>query len=479
MSGRQNFGGPQGHFNYNNNFNGQHQHPEPGAGYIYPPGGSGPSRGFDSFASYGKKKSHNNNKKDFKNKKIPFNSRYQDDIPTKMEQLKVKAPTGEHLSKTNSEVKNDPLFRESFFSKLADDLEEVPLTLKHFTGCTGLTPLINQLYDKLAADNINFKKSVPVSVFAYYCSCVTWARILYLRKYNKFTITALDNEFVDYFYSDDSPYDIPDLLHMYLSGIGNFLLPESQLSKFDVKACTLDANGYFVDMIARLYVTSSYPCVSIFAQRIMEDIARTADNNLGPVWTPNGLQRQWTERCIGYAPREILPDSEQLIFVGTNITATNFPTSLVGYRLNTSLLSKVNKYLKLTNVELLPLPKTHMGSVGQQILACASGVNANEVSIGDVSFVASSPVKQNKMISLMSGTFLYRVDKATTPARAAYFFPYLVAANQANLANLNLLMDDWPNVAVISNYYQNIGYIPNKRYEKYLLDFVRKKDGFK
>lgn len=77
-------------------------------------------------------------------------------------------PTGQHLSKTTSELKNDPLYLEAFVPSDAEELVPIAEELNHFTGFEGLTPLINESYENFCAHSLNFKRSISLSMYNYY-----------------------------------------------------------------------------------------------------------------------------------------------------------------------------------------------------------------------------------------------------------------------------------------------------------------------
>lgn len=77
-------------------------------------------------------------------------------------------PTGSHLSKTTSTLKNDPLYLEAFFPSPSEEMRPMAEEVNHYTGLDGLTPLINETYEYFCAHNLNFKRSVSLSTYAYY-----------------------------------------------------------------------------------------------------------------------------------------------------------------------------------------------------------------------------------------------------------------------------------------------------------------------
>lgn len=166
-------------------------------------------------------------------------------------------PTGQHLSKTNSELKNDPLYLEAFFPSPTEELVPIAEELNHFPGFDGLTTLINETYESFSSHSLNFKRSVPLSAYAYHLAVLTWARVLYVKRLNKYKVTTDEIEFVDMIYNQGN-FILPKTLTIYLSGFGNFTIPSSTESKFNTKPYAYESMVIFKILIRYF----------IYAQRI-------------------------------------------------------------------------------------------------------------------------------------------------------------------------------------------------------------------
>lgn len=376
-------------------------------------------------------------------------------------------PVGQYLSKTTSDLKNDPLHLEAFMPAPSEALTAVAEELNHYPGFDGLSTLVNETHEQFAAHSHNYKKSVPLSGYAYYISVMSWARALKLKQLNRYTLTSFERDFLDVIYEQGN-YVLPKAVGIYLAGLGNITLPEGPESKFNLKPYTYDRQGYFENMDQN-FLCAKYPCIAIFAQRIMHDLDYTLNDDVDLEWLPNELDHNWNTRCLGYAPGVNLSHMEQQIFNTCGITDEDFPSDCEGLMINIRLLNNIQKYLtEVQGLETVPLPASITGSLGQLLIEVPSPVSPRTrlpIDIGSFNFVSKSPVKISASIGYLSGSFLYRISKLED--RLGFFFPYQIAApTDEQLLLLDDLNTGWSPIYEGIYHFQNVDFKPGLRMKK-------------
>lgn len=320
-------------------------------------------------------------------------------------------PLPQHLSKTTSELKNDPLYLDAFFPSPSEELVPIAEELNHHSGFFGLTTMINESYENFRAHSLNFKRSVPQSAYAYYIGVFAWARVLQIRKMNKYRLTTAEREFISVIF-DEGNFIIPKSISIYLSGFGNFKIPSGVETKFNMTDYEYDEDGYFENMDQN-YLCAFYPCISIFSQRIVADLSFTHNPALGTAWQPNNIDEQWNNRCIGYAPARTLQPLEARIYDSAGITRDQFPSDCDGFKINIRLLNAVQKYLsEIPSLESGPIPAVVTGTQGQLITEVPETLGRQTCeNIGSCSFTSKAPLATPGPVSYLSGSFLYRIKQ--------------------------------------------------------------------
>lgn len=376
-------------------------------------------------------------------------------------------PVGQHLSKTSSDVKNDPLHLEAFIPSPSEALTAVAEELNHYPGFDGLMPMINETHEQFCAHSINYKRSVPISAYAYYVSVMAWARALKLKQMNRYSLTRHERDFVEVIFNQGN-FLLPKSLGIYLDGFGNITIPEGPESKFDLKDYEYNDEGYFADMESN-FLCAKYPCISIFAQRIMRDMDFSNNEGVDENWLPNDLDYDWNTRCIGYAPSVDLNHMEQQIFNVCGINDEQFPSDCDGFLINIRLLNNVQKYLtEVPGLETVPVPGGITGSLGQLLIQIPELVTVRRrlpIDIGSYNFVSKSPLKIQACISYLGGSFLYRVKKREN--RLGFFFPFAIANPTAEqLTILDDLNTGWSPIFENIYHYENVAFKPELRIKK-------------
>lgn len=404
-----------------------------------------------------------------------FSNKPKDNVRAPLEAKEVKErgtmPTGQHLSKTNSELKNDPLYLEAFFPSPTEELVPIAEELNHYPGLDGLTTLINETYESFSSHSLNFKRSIPVSVYAYYISVLSWARILHIKRLNKYKLTTNEIEFVDMIYQQGN-FLLPKTLTIYLSGFGNFNIPSGTESKFNTKYYAYGENGYFEDFDSLYYLSTSYPCMSVYAERVMRDLAYTADNRIGTNWNPNDLEHEWNTRCLGYSPAVRLSDMQIAVLQRAVVASDTFPSDCEGLLVNIRLMNIVQKYLaEIPSFETGPIPANLTGSLGQFVIqtpvSTPSQISFSD-DIGSISFSSQSPLSCPGSVFYLGGSFLYRVDSKLSVARSKFFFPFTISIpTQAEIDILNTLNTGWSPIFDQIYHYSNVPFKPVLRIKKF------------
>lgn len=329
---------------------------------------------------------------------------------------KPEVPKPQHLSKTSSELKNDPLYEEAFFPGPSDELREISHEKKIFPSCDGLMALVEELYLEMTARSFNYKRNVSLAAHSYYFAVLTYARILHLHIMNKRPVIYDEDQFVEQI-MERGNFDVPSSFAKYLAGYGNTTLPSGVKQWFTLNKPTLGnpqqgIQGYFGPIEINPGAYASYPCIAVFAQRIMEDLRFTA-NQGNPDWDLPAqfafAQHPINANCIGYQPAVRL-GQDQVSFLATKgITNNDFGTNNDSIALNLTLLNGVQKFMnEIPGLRALPCPTNETGSQGQLVSVVVEHFNR----VRDRnSYVAKAPLKIVGSIAYLGSSFLYKLRK--------------------------------------------------------------------
>lgn len=374
-------------------------------------------------------------------------------------------PMGQHLSKTTSALKNDPLYMDAFMPSPSEELVPIAEEVNHTPGFNGLTTIINESFEVMAAKSQNFKRNVPPAAYAYYISVFAWARVLKLKQMNRYRLTTAELEFVEMIYEQGN-YVLPKSIGIYLSGFGNFKIPSGPDSKFNTIPYVLDEDGFFEDF-ADTFITALYPCISVYSQRIMADLIFTRDGG-NPGWNVDGEELPWNNRCLGYELAQHLSDMQTRIYQSGGITADNFPSDCDILHINTRLLNNVQKYInEVPTIETVPIPVSLTGTIGQMIICEPQTIRRMQIpeDVGGFNFTAESSLECSGSISFLSGTFLYRINKSE--AHHGFFFPFDIGIpTEAELEQLNMANNNWSPLLHNITHYSNVPFKSNLRMKK-------------
>lgn len=210
------------------------------------------------------------------------------------EKVLDEVPKPQHLSKTASVEKNDPLYAESFFTDESQALAPEPDLREIFSGLEGLDIISGTIHNYCVSKSSGFAKRIPQSVFAYYSAVYAYACMHDVQQNNFRGLTFDEKEFLSKMKEFDSP--IPKALSTTLAGLGNTTCPNGRDLKFRMLPRAyvegeyngVEIPGYFGEatpLTQPLY--KSYPCIAVYAQRILADIGGVIDWDL-----PAGIRPQ-------------------------------------------------------------------------------------------------------------------------------------------------------------------------------------------
>lgn len=291
---------------------------------------------------------------------------------------------GAYLSKTPSALSNDPLATNAYFPSPSEELRPVADRQKVFSGCEVLPAISKETYNQISAKSPNYKKVVPQSAHDYYIAVMTYARLLTLHEQNSGYVSYDEKEFLNSVFVNgavDGSYPIPFSVSLYLSGLGNTGLPAGRDINFGFDKPDLvisDENqlpGYFGDIDVQMGRYSTYPCLAVYAQRMMQDLQFTGlapAQRINPAWDlpadMASVDHPINQNCLGYLPAQVIPFSQMECFQNANITPHDFETKNPSIPLNINVLNYVAaKMIAVQNMgyKLATIPTTVHGSVGQ------------------------------------------------------------------------------------------------------------------
>lgn len=395
-----------------------------------------------------------------------------------------KIPPGQYLSKTSSEVNNDPLADKAYFPGPSEEFRRIADRKKIYSGCEALPTITENTYCKATCLSPSYGKTVPRSAHDYFVAVMTYYRLLSLEKMNGRPITYMESIFVDQIAS--SNLTVPKSVNMYLSGFGNTKAPRSREIEFKFHKPTLNETivpnpddavggwtipGYFGNMNDHIGQYASYPCLAVYMQRILQDLRVTRNAALPINWDlPADLampNHAINVNCLGYAPARRLPSEHQNFYNNINLTLENFVFDNDDLPIHLELLTAVHMKLEHTKQPLFALPSTLTGSVGQL---------AQEVVQDQVTQVAIRATFSGKAAFEMPGaegylgcSFLYFMNKDYDELRIIKsLLPVTFRVNEpVNIETRQLLNFNYTNSAefIKTKLYETVGYSPILRFE--------------
>lgn len=355
-------------------------------------------------------------------------------------------PKPRALSTDETPFKNDPLMT-SIFDEPGTSQSAVVGVKKIYPEATGMTALIEAQHVQLSAASVNMRRSISQSMFAYYAACLIWRRMLVVSAERFQVLTPDEIAFID----RTKEYHPPGALGAYISGIGNtgyvggFSDYKMDILKPTYTAAARDIlPGYFGQIRHNAAKYANYPCISVFAQRIMQDLNhQAADTGWDLPANTRYAGHPINRSCLGYAPTISLDTAAKGTLALCGITSTYFPYELNTIALSVRLMNEVQAWInEIKDINTVSLPTSLDGSRGQLYISnLAPDPPGQELLRG--TWVSYSLQKLQGAVEFAGTTFLYRVDKsirADSPlSKAQAFCPFDIGAIGAYPADMNEL----------------------------------------
>jgi hypothetical protein len=304
-----------------------------------------------------------------------------------------------------------------------------PMPGQHYLypGCEALTDIISFCYFIFRSNSTTgYSTRLPECAFAYYCAVVCYWRLLYLQLNNGLELTNSEVSFVHQLKS--MHLHVPQLFGHYLSGFGNTTIPFGRDVKFRMRKVPSYYNagnttGWFGRVSADTQpFYQNYPCLAVYVTRMFASLEGGEWKNIW--WNfPAEIQPIIagglgpSPACIGYGPRENL-SSEQRNFLEANgvLVGEQFPSSNRALPINTNLLFVINRELRAqSGLQLLPLPETLIGTVGQICFTAIEGGHEERTTRASPMTLMSTFLVPGEA-SLCASAFAYRVHHAVDEA---------------------------------------------------------------
>lgn len=352
-------------------------------------------------------------------------------------------PKPKALSTEETPFRNDPLGH-SIFEDPTVKIKPVPGTSRIFPEATGLTVIVKEEYQSLAARSNNLLREIPLSCYSYYACCLVWRRLLSVSSSNHGTLSADELNFLE----KTKIYNPPTTLGLYLAGIGNtaYLNGVVEYKASIKKPSYLEVggiSGYFGPIQQNLAKYCNYPSLGVAFQRIRQDLAHNAaaqnwDLPAGVAWAGHLPSLA----CIGYAPSQQLSPLATSTITACEIGAGEFESDCSTLPLSVPLLNEVQSWIdEIPNIKVIAQPTTNQGSRAQ--LMC-SRIGPEPPDILQASWQTTSAQRFTGGVENAGATFLYRVDKSAASVVAntqrAALCPVILAAG-----------DEYPDINELRN----------------------------
>lgn len=347
-------------------------------------------------------------------------------------------------------VVNDPLGEKFFFPLPGDQLTQTSGTRYIYPGCEGLVPLASEEYTALVAHTFSVKRSISQSGYCYYAACLTWARLLEVESRNGRGLTRDEKNFVEKM----RDYKPPKVLGTYIAGIGDTGYPSS----FNIYAARIISPtyhqgtskpylpGWFGKLKDNARYYASYPCIAVFAARILADIRATSLNEDDFEWDLP-LEFQYpdhppTTSLIGYQVAQPLDRAIIHTYQLCQVTRNHFEYENDSLAVNYSLLNEIQLWVEEVRCLVqIPFPLRTDGSRGQLILSRVVGAR-NSLKTSD--WRAESALRLPPNVEFAGSTFTYRIDKCPPTEDSDWkvytlYCPFTVTANLQVPQDLNFL----------------------------------------
>ncbi|APG78259.1 hypothetical protein [Hubei diptera virus 17] len=352
------------------------------------------------------------------------------------------APSGKYLAKTASVEKNDPLYAEAYFPAPADEFRQCADYQDIFTGCQGFPLLASEIYSRLKSLSPSFTKTVPKCAVDYYLAVMLYARLLLLHRENGGDLSYAESDFVELIMSGKGiatgGYTIPKSFALYLAGFGNTSLPNGRdltwrMSKptlasaqIEIAGRALTIRGYFGDIVSNILRYSIYPSLGVFAQRIVQDLARTESNQAPVRWDlPVSFRlpgHPITDSCLGCESARHMSNEQVATLYDAGVTIDDFGSNNAELHVHVGLLNAVHQ--KLMGIPILQtktLPVSTIGSQGQ--IPYQQVVELHTPGLKNAVFSGNSILKIASSSGYLGSSYLYRIKNENAPSILRNYLP--------------------------------------------------------
>lgn len=337
-------------------------------------------------------------------------------------------PQGQYLSKTSTELSNDPLSEKAYFPYSESCFSQIAKEEKIFPGTTALPALQDLSYTTLGAQNPSYTKTVPKCAHDYYIAVMIMHRLLKLHQLTGKYLSADEQSFVTSI--DAVGFTVPKLVSLFANGLGDTTIPSGRKLAFSFAKPKLlsgvvvlgegqyEIPGFFGPIIQYLGAYASYPCIGVYAQRILQDLWCVGNPQAKDWDLPDGIRfanRPVNQNCLGYSPAVRLP-REQLAFLTDNqVTLDNFYSENPAIPLFSGLLAAVHVKMSQCRVPLYQISQLTSGSQGQIPVEEVAQQTTN------LAITASYTGKTSSVLPSSEGhlgtSFLYNVRKESQDLR--------------------------------------------------------------
>lgn len=277
-------------------------------------------------------------------------------------------------------MKADHESLKSFKPELRIFMHRLTPIIHIYPGCYQLPNITKMLYEQLQKDYPVITKYISESVFAYYCAVVVYFRLLRLLKVKDKMMTRDELDFHNRVKAANLM--VPTLLQDYISCLGDVTFYNGHFrERYDFTMLSIEyftsadgSSGWFGKINANTHILyQMYPCLSVYARRIIQDLLYTAgeaneDWNLPVDVAPKEPNAgKPTKNLLGYAKAQKLTKDQVNFLQEGGVIANSFVTSnetlLLAMRLTQNVSQELvrNKDLQLNTA----LCKYRHGSVAQ------------------------------------------------------------------------------------------------------------------
>lgn len=363
-------------------------------------------------------------------------------------------PQGQFLSKTSTELSNDPLSEKAFFPSQGTSFSPVARQERIYPGATVLPAIQDQTYVTLAAVNPSYGKTVPKCAHDYYMAVMVTYRLLKLQSLSGSGITPDEQAFLTAI--ESVSFTVPKMSSLFIAGFGDTMIPSGRKLWFSYAKPVLQSGvvelgeeqyeipGYFGPIVENLGAYAGYPCLGVYAQRILQDLWRVqhAQDVEWDLPEPFRLANKPINRnCLGYVPAARLSNEQLAFLVDNRMTLGTFASENPEIPLFSGLLAAVHVKMSQSRIALHPISQLLSGSVGQIPVEVVATQSTN------LAITASYYGKTSSEMPTAEGylgtTFLYNVRKESSDLRVVKsLMPITYRVNDAVTPNALLSLND-------------------------------------